>query len=413
MTLAPRILAGFLAAVYLLLPSLSARAGERGELVFGMSAAFTGANSELGIEYFRGLMAYLDYVNRSGGVEGWTIKVVPANDSYNPDPCFQNTIRFITQDKVFALFSYVGTPTATRILPLLKRFENDDYYLLFPLTGAEPLRQPPYGSHVYNLRASYFQETSGLVDHLVELGRSRIGVFYQADAYGRTGWDGVLRALTKHGLSMVSEAAYRRGASFERSYIQEAKYLLAGNPDAIVCIGTYASGAGLIRDIRRAGFKGPIANVSFCDSGKMLELLYSTSMGEGEDLTENLIHTQVVPSYDAIRLPGVQLYQKLMAAAIPLPTGTVDGYVPRRHSYVSFEGFLNAMVLVEMVKRMADDPRRDRIPEALESMTNLDLGIGVNVCFGPGDHQGLEQVYFTTVRDGRFREIENWELWRK
>jgi ABC-type branched-subunit amino acid transport system substrate-binding protein len=100
----------------------------------------------------------------------------------------------------------VGTPTVTRVLPLLKIYSNRSSYLFFPFTGAQPQREPPYNEFVFNLRASYREETEGLVDNFVKVGRNRIAVFYQADAYGRSGWDGVRRALAKYGLGIVGEA---------------------------------------------------------------------------------------------------------------------------------------------------------------------------------------------------------------
>ena len=159
-----------------------AKGNESKEWVFGMSAAFTGANGELGIEFYRGLMAYIEYFNARDVANGWKIKILPSNDGYNPAPCFKNTVKFVENDNVFALSSYVGTPTTTRILPLLQKFEDNDIFLLFPVTGAQPLRTEPFGKYIYNLRASYFDETAGLVDHLVEIGRDRIAVFYQNDA---------------------------------------------------------------------------------------------------------------------------------------------------------------------------------------------------------------------------------------
>jgi len=105
----------------------------------------------------------------------------------------------IEQDHAFVLFNYVGTPTVTRTLPLLKRYEKREVLLLCPFTGAEPQRRPPYDEFVFNLRASYGQETAGLVKQFVEVGRKRIGVFYQIDAYGRSGWEGVRDALTADG----------------------------------------------------------------------------------------------------------------------------------------------------------------------------------------------------------------------
>jgi ABC-type branched-subunit amino acid transport system substrate-binding protein len=103
------------------------------------------------------------------------------DDGYNPVPCIENTIRLIEKDNVFLLFGYVGTPTVTRILPILKRYENRNVFLFFPFTGAQPHRRDPYDKFVFNLRASYHQETGELVNRFVSIGRKKIAVFYQAD----------------------------------------------------------------------------------------------------------------------------------------------------------------------------------------------------------------------------------------
>lgn len=400
-------------AVFLAFLASPSRADEDRELVFGMSAAFTGANGEMGIEFYRGVMAYIDHFNESGGANGWKIRILPANDGYNPVPCFRNTADFIIKKDVFALFSYVGTPTTSRILPLLQKFEKEGMFLLFPLTGAHPLRTEPFGKHVYNLRSSYFEETAGLVDNLVTLGRRRLAVYYQNDAYGRNGWDGVRRALKAYGLSIVSEASYKRGTPFETSHDEEIRLLMEGDPDAIICIGTYASQAGLIRDLRDSGHNVPVAGVSFVNSDKMLDLLLEAGRHSGIDYTRDLINTQVVPFYGDTSLPGVRLYRKLMANYSGLPTVPEMDYTPRRYSYVSFEGFLNAILLCEIVQRMAESPSRLRIPEVMETIHDFDMGIGEKVSFGRDDNQGLNRVYFTTVHEGNFRPILNWERWRK
>jgi hypothetical protein len=144
------------------------------ELVIGMSAAFTGPSGGLGIELYRGAMAYVEQINRNGGVHGKRIAIKAYDDGYNPIPAIHNTIKLIDIDRVFLLFGYVGTPTVTRILPLLKTYGDQSVYLLFPFTGAQPLRQPPYDAYVFNLRASYQEETAGLVDHFVAVGRTRL-----------------------------------------------------------------------------------------------------------------------------------------------------------------------------------------------------------------------------------------------
>jgi hypothetical protein len=56
---------------------------------------------------------------------------------------------------------------------------------------------------------------------------------------------------------------------------------------------------------------------------------------------------------------------------------------------------------------------RKRLKEIVESIDQLDLGIGVPVSFGAGKHQGLDRIYFTEVREGRFVPVADWKRWRK
>ena len=164
------------------------------EIILGVSAAFSGPSRGLGIELWRGASAYFTHVNRLGGVAGRKVRLKTYDDGYQPDPSVRNTMQLMLQDQVFLLFGYVGTPTVTRVLPMLKKFQDRNILLFFPFTGAQPQREPPYGDFAFNLRASYRQETAGLVDNFVRIKRRRLAVFYQADAYGRSGWAGVRRA---------------------------------------------------------------------------------------------------------------------------------------------------------------------------------------------------------------------------
>lgn len=383
------------------------------QLTFGMSAAFSGPTRGLGIEYYRGIMAYLDHVNEQGGVNGHTFAIKAYDDGYNPAPCVRNTIRLVEKDKVFALLNYVGTPTTTRMLPTLKKYEPQNMYLLFPFTGAEPLRTAPYGRFVFNLRASYLDETKGLVSHFMQQGLKRIGVFYQADAYGRNGWDGVRQGLLSGGGTMVSEAAYKRGSTFDRDYTDEVSIIVKGRPDAVIMVGSYAACAGFVRDARDNGLDVPIASVSFSDADSILELLHS--LGPNGNYLENLVFSNVVPSYEDTTLPAVQLYRNLIYGYDSMPLG-IDipaSYEKHQYSSVSFEGFLNGVLLVEMIRRMGAEPRPEKIAAVMHAINGFDIGIDVPVHFGPGNNQGLGLVYYTTVEQGRLVPLVRWERWAK
>lgn len=381
-------------------------------LVFGMSAPFTGPNRGLGIEYYRGITAYLSHCNEQGGVNGRRIEILPLDDGYNPEPAVRNTIRLVREDKVFALFSYIGTPTVSRVLPLLERFQDEHVSLLFPLSGGRLHREPPYGRYVYNLRASYFEETRALVEHFVAVGRTRVAVLFQEDAYGRSGWDGVRRALAAYNLELASEAAYARSAGFDADFGPQVRVLAEAKPEAIITIGTYAACAAFIRDARDAGLTAPIACVSFADADNMLKLLLQARRPGGPDYTTRLVCSQVIPSYQDVSLPAVALYRRLMDryAKMP-PEGLAEPYAPNRYSAVSLEGFLNAVLLAEIVRRMPAEPRRQDIPAAVASLKDFDLGIGVPLNFGLEQHQALNSIYFITVRGGVLVPLTDWAEW--
>ena len=378
-------------------------------IVLGTSAAFTGPSRGLGNELYRGAMAYFRQVNDSGGIGGRRVTLKLYDDGYQPDPCVQNTLKLMLEDQVFLLFGYVGTPTVTRVLPMLKKFQQEQIYMFFPFTGAQPQREPPYGDFAFNLRASYRQETAGLVENFLATGRRRIAVFYQADAYGRSGWAGVRAALGNHGETIAGEATYRRGARFTGTMRAQVEILQRAAPDAVICVGAYAACAAFARDAIDLGLRVPIANLSFVGSENLVNLL-SEGRDDPETYTRWLVNSQVVPSYEDESVPAVGEYRELMARHDPqIPERFLDDpYDPLPQSFVSLEGFVNAKLMCEIFRRFDGEPTRAGLEDAVFSIRDFDLGIGEQVSFGPDRRQGLQRVYYTVVEDGRFVPLTDW-----
>lgn len=383
--------------------------------VLGMSAAFTGPSRGLGIELYRGSAAYFQSLNMAGGINGKPVLMETMDDGYHPDPAIRNTISLMKKADVLCLFNYVGTPTVTRILTLLKGYRGYRKPLFFPFTGAEPQRQEPYVDYVFSLRASYRQEIAGLVDNFMRLGMNRIAIFYQADAYGRSGWDGARRALTKYGQTLVAEATYKRGSGFGEYMSSQVDIIKQGKPDAIISVGSYAACAAFIRDARDMGLDVPIANLSFVGSENMLMLLKEAGKVSGRDYTVDLVNTQVVPNYEDLNLPAVREYRELMIANQPDPPEVADpNYTPLKYSFTSFEGFLNAKLMTVILEKLDADTTQT-LTSVTESLAGVDIGIGTPVRFGRGNHQGLNRIYYTTVKDGKFVTVtpEMWNQWHQ
>ncbi|MEF2229708.1 MAG: ABC transporter substrate-binding protein [Pseudodesulfovibrio sp.] len=385
------------------------------DYVLGMSAPFTGPSRGLGIELYRGAMAYFLHVNAQGGVAGRPVAIRALDDAYQPGPTIDNTIEFLRSPDVICLFGHVGTPNVTRVLPLLKGSDEGCKPLFFPFSGGEPHRRAPYADNIFNLRVSYRQEMEGLVERLVSLGRRRVAVFYQVDAFGRSGWEGLRLALAGRGLELAGEATYRRGAAFADSMAEQARILIDAQPDAVVCVGTYEACAALIRDARDQGLASIIVNLSVVGCENLLALLRSLGLERGRDYLADLLVTQGVPSYEDLRLPAVREYRALMDG-LPrlLPSGADADYREFRYSFAGFEGYLDARLMTCILGRYAESPGRGLVGAA-ESLGEVDLGIGSPAYLGPASHQALSRVYFTMIREGRFVPVDErqWEAWQR
>jgi branched-chain amino acid transport system substrate-binding protein len=380
------------------------------DVKIGMSAAFRGAAAGLGIELYRGAQAYYAEVNQRGGIHGRTISVVALDDGYDPTPCIKNTIDLVEREQVFFLSNYVGTPTLTRALPVIKRYADRQVILVGNFTGAQPQREDPYVEQVFNIRASYRQEMMALVDRFWQSGARKFGVYYQIDAYGRSGTDGVARGLAQRGSKITAEATYVRHAKFEDDMGPAVQALRQAGVEAVLCTGAYQGCGAFVRTARDLGWTVPISNVSFVGSEAMLSLLLKHGKATGRDYTHALVNSQVVPSYDDLSLPAVVEYRAMMEKHNPqVPDALRDPkHTPEQLSFRSLEGFVNAKVIVEALRRAGPSPTRAGFRQALESLKSFDLGIGAPLTFGPERHQGLDNVYFTSVVNGRWAPITDW-----
>ena len=345
-------------------------------IVLGQSAAFSGPAAQLGIQMNVGLKAWFDHVNGQGGVLGRKIELKTRDDKYEATLCADNTRKLIQEDGVFALIGYVGTPTSSAALPI---FTDAKVPFFGPFTGAELLRDP-FNRYIFNVRASYYDETERIVEQLISTGTKSIAVFYQNDNYGLAGLKGVERAMARRNLKIAATG------TVERNTVQvgEAiKTIGAVQPDAVVMISAYGSIAEFVRQMKKNGSGAQFHNVSFVGSKALADALGSEGVG--------VAISQVVPFPWSPTTQIVREYQQILGAA-----GIKD------YNFSSLEGFIVAKAFTEGLRRAGKDLTRERLIAALESMSSVDLG-GFQVSFGPANHNGSQFVDLTMIsRGGRF-----------
>ena len=352
----------------------------------GSCAALDGPARQLGLETVLGATAYLNYVNDQGGIYGRKLHLLSHDDSYDPEKtaaCFNQ----LKKDDVFTAAFFVGTPTAVKYMPMA---EANKIPIVGLFTGAPVLVQP--AKHfIISVRASYNDETREQVDNLWKAGVHKIGVLYQDDAFGTVVLEGVQSALSKHNAAPMGLGKFVRNTLDVDKGIQDVR---AAGPEAVVIVGPYAPAAQIVKRAHALGWKPVFLTVSFVGTEAFIN-------AAGRD-AEGTIITQVVPPYDRTDLPTVNLYRqtlsKYMSSAQP--------------SFVSLEGFVDAMVVVDGIKKAGGNLNRETFIKAIESMHDADIGLGSagRLMYSAHQHKGLDHVYPTVIRGGKPEIITDWQM---
>ena len=386
-----RSILGFGAVVCLSFATVSSAVGQGTpgvtdrEVLIGSCSALEGPSRTLGAETVTGAKTYFSMINEEGGVNGRKLKLIAYDDSYDPaktQACFDH----LMNDKVFALGFFVGTPTAVKYVPLA---ESEKIPLIGLFTGAQTL-YAPLRHWVVNVRASYYDETREQIEGAWDtLGYRKIGVIYPEDAFGAAVLGGVKEALKAKGGEPVAVGSYERQTANVGGAIDTVR---AANPQAVVVVGPPNTVVPIIKQAHTKGWKPLFITVSFVGTDELIS-------EAGAD-AEGVVITQVVPPYYLTELKSVALYRRELSKYAPVA----------KPNFVSLEGFVDAMVMVEGLKRAGKELTREGLIRGIESIHEMDMGLGpqLKLDYSPRDHKGFDHVILTVVRGGRAVPFTDW-----
>ncbi len=371
------------AAAVLVTPFLAA--AEQGvtadSVTFAQVAAFDGPAAALGTGMNLGIRAAFEEANAAGGVHGRMLKLDNMDDGYEPDRSASLVKTVIDENNHIALIGAVGTPTSSATQPIAT---EANVPFIGPFTGAGFLRNADLGN-IFNVRASYFAETEAWIQYLVDQqGMKSIAILYQDDGFGRVGLDGVTAALEKRGMTLTAEGTYTRNTTAVKKALLEIR---KAKPDAVVMVGAYKPVAEFIKLARKMKLDAAYVNISFVGSDALAKEL-------GDD-GDGVIISQVVPFPWDASVPVVAQYTEALKA--------VDAAA--EPGFVSLEGYFVGRLAIAGLEAAGKELTRESYLAALNGLTIVDLG-GASMVFGPGDNQGLDDVFMTRITaDGHFEPI--------
>jgi branched-chain amino acid transport system substrate-binding protein len=346
-------------------------------ITLGMSSPLSGPNSAYGLEMRQTIESYFEQINKSGGVNGRKLELVAVDDGYETDRSVANTKSLIEEKKVFALLAYYGSSPTTESMN--KIFGPSKVPLVGTISGASTLREPisanPNSRYMFNVRASYADETEAIVNQLVSLGLKSIAVFYQNDGFGKSGLDGVTAALRKHNLTPSAVG------TVERNSVDVAKAVESiskNTPQAVIMVTLSKPTTAFVKAMKKSGQNPMLMTLSPVGAEQLVQDLGAEARGIGI--------SQVVPYPWNDTIPVVREYQKLVGGK----TGI---------TYYALEGYLMARVMVEGIKRAGKDLTREKLIGALEGLNNNDFG-GYRVTYGGNNRHGSRFVELTVVGPG-------------
>lgn len=343
-------------------------------ILLGQTVGLTGTVADPVKEMNEGNKAYIDQINKQGGIYGRKIEIRTLDDKFDPKLTVANAEALIKKDQVFAFFQGRGTPHTQAILPLL---EAHNVPLLAPSTGASVFHQPVHHL-LFNIRAKYQDEVAKAVEHFTTIGIKTISILHVDDAFGEDGLEGFKKAMEVRKLTPVAITRFARVKPDVRATATE---VISHQPAALIIVSSAKNTVAVIKAIRAQGGQMQIMTMSNNSSDVFVKELGAAGVG--------VIVSQIMP---APHLMTTRLGQEFKVAA-KASGATI--------SYAAMEGFVNAKVLVEALRRAGPKLTREGFVRALESMQRVDFG-GLMVTYGSSDHTGSEFVELTMIgKNGR------------
>ncbi|MGY4309101.1 branched-chain amino acid transport system substrate-binding protein [Bradyrhizobium sp. USDA 4369] len=362
------------------------------EIRFGTVIPFSGVRKESARQMKLGIETAFNRANDAGGINGRKLRLIAADDAYDPTRTLAAMMQLYEKDKVFGFIGNMGTANNAVAIP----YALERRALFFaPYSGSAVVRRDPPDRYVFNYRASYAEETAAIVHYLMKVKRiqaKQIAVFAQNDAYGDDGANGVAKAFRALGITdPIIRYGFPRGTLEVDDAVGKLKAQTKPPIKAVIMIATDRAAAKFIEKTHEAVPGLIYANISAVGSSSLaaeLKLL-------GTKYTKGVIVTQGVPS--------VAGYSSLVLDY----KNALDKYFPgEAPDYTSLEGFISASILIQALKQTTPLDT-ERLVDTLESMKSIDLGLGSTLSFGRAEHQASHKIWGTALDEtGTYQAIE-------
>jgi branched-chain amino acid transport system substrate-binding protein len=318
--------------------------------------------------------AYIDKVNRGGGVAGRQIEIVMLDDQQDPAVSDQLAKKAVDANEVLSFFLARTSPTHQM---LMKHAQPAGVPIIAPQVGPNFLYDAKQ-TVAYTVRASYEAELLRAIELQLKFDRKKFAFLAANDSYGNPLVESATKQLAISGLKPIVEKIDNRAAEIGPGL----KSFLEQKPDVVFLLCSTTCAADFVKQYKAAGGTTQFITLSNNSSNSFLKALGDAGRG--------VIVTQVMPLPTSKTIRLSKDYAALCVEAKLEP------------SYNGLVAYVGARVLVEALKRAGKNLNQETLKTALGNMRSFDLGDFV-ISFGADDRAGSNFVEETIIgRDGKF-----------
>lgn len=343
-------------------------------ITFGQSSCLSGPCGRAGLQVSAGILAAFHERNLQGGVNGRRLELVSRDHEYQAEKAAADALKFVSDNNVFAIVGGIGSPTARRMAPILRRAKMP---FVGTVSGADFLRDRKRFPNVVNLRSSYGEETRRLVSHMFnKLGARRFGVIYQDDAFGRSVLNSYHEALKAVGLPILAKASY----SWHSHSVHSSVFLLRkADLDVVMLATTTTSAVDAINMARTFGDTYAVGLLSIVNTDLLTRSL--------DRSFEPAVVARITPD---VRNGSIALVRRFRSALARYRRASPEAAARVAGPY-SLEGYIVGRFVIAVLERLPDEPTREKFLASALAAKPVGIDDWV-ISFAAGSNTGSDYV---------------------
>ena len=348
------------------------------EIKLGHTNPYSGPLSAYGT-IGKAIEAYWKMVNDKGGINGRKINFITYDDGFSPPKTVEMVRKLVEDDKVFAIFQLLGTPTNTVVQKYLNQKKVPQ---LFVATGASKWGKPKEFPWTMGWQPDYNTEGQIYAKYLLANKKdAKIAILYQNDDYGKDYLEGFHTGLGAAGKKLiVSEVSYEvTDPTVDSQVIQ----MSSKGADAFFNITTPKFAEQAIKKAGEIGWKPMhfLNNVSASVS--------SVLKPAGFEVSQGIITAAYLKDPTDKQWHGHQAYIEWLDWMQKYHTGgnIADSF--------NVYGYTVAQTMVQVLKQCGDDLTRANIMKQAANLKALTLPMllpGIKINTSPTDFYPIQAV---------------------